>query len=102
MFIQDRVIIEEIATLCLSVCVCVRACVWTVECRWPSFFSFKVNRFLVAVAPHCPIKTHFFCKIFLCETRHLMLLGCMLEYLKGKTHEQEEKPSAKFLRSHFC
>lgn len=38
------------------------------------------------------------------KTRHLMLHGCMLEYLKGKTHEQEVEglPSVGYQRSIFC
>lgn len=102
MFIQHRVIIEETVTPYLRACVCV----WIVQCRWPSFFI-QSESFLCGSADltccsslFCK-NTHIFCKLFLCETRHLMLLGCMLEYLKGKTHEQEEKPSVGFLRSLF-
>lgn len=32
-----------------------------------------------------------FSKLFYMKTRHLMLHGCMLEYLKGKTREREKK-----------
>lgn len=109
MFVQDRVIIEQAPTPC--VCrVCDYVCVCGLQSAdGPVFFffiiqseSFHCGRTDLTCRSSLSCKTpFFFISYFLCETRHLMLLGCMLEYLKGKTHEQEEKPYVGFPRSLF-
>lgn len=54
----------------------------------------QVNSVFVGGSDLTCCSSLFTCKIplsYLIKTWHLMLYGCMLEYLKGKTDEQEKK-----------